>query len=48
LSWDNDVSLGITRAISVHYRANVDQIREITETPQIEQGVFLRASWNLL
>jgi len=48
LSWDNDLSLGITRAISVHYRANFDQIREITDTPQIEQGVFLRASWNLL
>jgi len=48
LSWDNDVSLGITRAISVHYRANIDQIREITDTPQLEQGVFLRASWNLL
>ena len=48
LSWDNDLSIGITRAISVHYRANFDQIREITLTPQMEQGVFLRASWNLL
>jgi len=48
LSWENDLSVGLTRAISIHYRANLQQIREISLTPQLEQGVYVRASWNLL
>jgi hypothetical protein len=48
LSWTNDLSVGLTRAISIHYRADIQQIRELSRTPQLEQGVYVRASWNLL
>lgn len=47
-TWDNDVSLALTRAVSVHYEARFDQLLEITPAPMVQHGLYLRASWNLL
>ncbi len=48
IAWDNDLSLALTSNLSIHYRARVDQIREISRTPSLSQSVSLRAAWNLL
>ena len=48
IGWENDLSLSLTRAISLHYRVDLELIQELTPVPQLNHGAFIQASWNLL
>jgi len=46
-SWRNTISLRITRNLSLNYFLDVDIEPEVVTDRQVEQSLFLRASWSI-
>ena len=46
-SWRNTISLRITRNLSLNYFLDVDVEPQVVEGRQLEQSLFLRASWSI-
>ncbi len=45
IEWRNNVSLRLTRYLSLDYYASVNYLPQVVENAQFEQSVLLRASW---
>ena len=48
VDWDNTLSVRLTRAVSLNYRANVGRNPWITNRLMIRQGAFVRFALNVL
>ena len=48
VSWRNTLSLRVTRNLSFNYFVEVDLEPQVTDQTQIQQSLYLRASWMVL
>lgn len=47
VSWQNTLSLRITRNLSLNYYLDVEVEPQVIDKPQVEQSLYLRTSWSL-
>lgn len=48
VEWRNTLNLRLTRNLSANWLFRLESLPQVTSSLQLEQSVFLRASWALL